>query len=146
MLELRPENGGLKCIEPTVDADCVVNVFPALTIIAEHDQPREQPFAVRDDRSAITVRAQILTGIETEATEAAERPHGTVSITSTVSLTRIFDDKKTAPSRGGENLLHVCRLTVEMDRYGRACVPGDCFLDLGRLDVSGARINIGQHR
>jgi len=61
-----------------------------------------------------------------------------------VSLRGIFDNLDAVSSSQIKNGIHICRLTVEVDRYDRLGARCDLFLDPFNIDIVCARVDIDE--
>src|SRR5438094_847961 len=92
--QLGVEHGGLNPVKTAVHALHRMVVPIRAAMVGEHRIPPGPGLVIRHQRAAVTIRAQVLPGIETEACDIGQRGHRLALVQRAVSLSRITDDEE----------------------------------------------------
>src|SRR5262249_59432173 len=96
-----------------------------LTPVAKRSDRARQLGVVRHDRTALAVGAQVLSRVEAEAAEVAERADTAALVLRTVRLARVLDHLQAVPGGDLQEGAHVGRLAVEVDPDDGTRLPRD---------------------
>ena len=120
--------------EPAVAALHVVVVLHALAVVAEQLDALGQIRAVRRDRAAVAISAEVLAGIEAERADVADAADALALVFGAVGLTRIFDDLEAATLRDSISLVSAVGTwsQVSWDRWPRCPLEFRGFFRLSR--------------
>jgi hypothetical protein len=142
VLQLHTEDGGLESIEPAVHPFHVMVVFFNPSVVREHSCP-DRPFVVAgDDRPAVSIGAQVLAGIETEATDIPDRTDSPAFVHGAMGLGRIFHNLQTVLRSDFQNGIHVGRLPVKVNRKDGLRPGGNFFFYFRHIDVVGSGVDV----
>src|SRR5215467_11932105 len=95
------------------------------TVIGKHTAPRSELPVVGSDRSCISHCAEILGGVEAEATNVPQGTDAVISVSRTGRLRAIFDDIEASTASEVPYFNHLGREPIEMDRY--YCLCFSCY-------------------
>src|SRR6185312_12511059 len=92
--ELVRQNQRLDRVEPRGVADALVQVALALPVLAQAARAGGDGRVVRDERSCVAHRAEVLARVEAERRCAADGAGAKTSAPRTVRLAGVFDDRQ----------------------------------------------------
>src|SRR5580700_622465 len=134
MAELDVEDRGLYGVQPAVTRLDEMFVLLALAEIAHEAQLVGQTRIAGHDRTAITVRAQILARIKTKASGVAEASDYLTVPARPVRLAGVFDHSQVVALRTAQDRLHRDGLPVEMHGHDRFRVRRHGLLEQRRVE------------
>ena len=114
--EFHAQGGGGEFVEAGIEAGRFVVVTLARAVVAEGAEFSGEFGVVGRDRAGVGERAEIFSGIKTDARRVAERARGAVGRASAVGLRGVFEDEEAAARGEGVERGHVGALAVEVDR------------------------------
>src|SRR6516164_1076742 len=121
MFKLDPQESSLQSIHSRVSAQHEVLVLVQPTVIGKHTAPCSELSVVGSDRSCISHCAEILGGVEAEATHVAQRTNAAISVSRTGRVGAIFDHIKASTSSQVAYFIHLGREAIEMNRNYSLC-------------------------
>ena len=143
-LELRAQHTSMNVVETTVEAEAV-DVTSIGTMVAELANFRIDVRVVRDERTAVAERAEVLLNDEAGRSGIAEFADAETVAGSADGLGVIFDDEELMFVSDLTDGLHVSALTVKMDRDDRFGLRSNSGFDLRRIDALRFRIAVDQN-
>lgn len=114
--EFDSENRRLNGVEATVQADLFVPILLTGSVVSQLRHPLVHGRIVRQNSAAVSVTTQILGREEGQRADATDVPHGTFAVSGSYSLGSILYDRDAVTLCQLHDSIHVCRLTVEVDR------------------------------
>ena len=115
-------------------------------MVAQRPRQPSEVIAVRGERAALAVGAQVLGGVEAEGGRLAEAAHAPAAVARAVGLAGILDDGQVVARGDRQDGVEIRRPAVEMHRHDRPRVRGDRGLDALGVEVGGARIDVHEQR
>src|SRR5438445_1371829 len=90
--QLDAQDGALEPLHAVVVADTVMEVAPRLAVVAQRPRQVSDVVAVRGERAALAVGAEVLGGVEAEGGRLAEAAHAPPAVARAVGLAGLLDD------------------------------------------------------
>ena len=110
---------------------------------AEHAQARGHLVALGGHHAALP-GGDDLVAEEAEDAHVAEAAGGAAAVQGSVRLGGVFEHEEAMPARDGADGVHIGGVAVEVRRDDAAGLRGDERLDGARVEVHGARLDVGQ--
>src|SRR5262245_53975731 len=106
-----------------------MDVLCALGVIPQQAKSIRQFIVVGHHGTGVTVRPEILPGIEAEAPGVTKRAHWPPPVMSAVGLTGIFDDFQIMSTRYSEHAGQICGMAVKMNGNNGLRLRSDGLLE-----------------
>ena len=120
-------------------------VFPHLAVQAKRSRLRSEVIVVRDERSGVAHRTEVLGWIEAERCRASDASGAEAVALRRVRLACVLDDLQRVCLCHARQCAHVSHLPVEVDRHDVRCIVS-CTLRLLHVDVVIGVGDIDDHR
>jgi hypothetical protein len=146
ILQLNAKNRTLDSIHPRIPTDHFMNVFFALTVIAECLDFGPELIIVGDHGAGFSVCAQVFSRVETKATEISDGTGLASFVLGAVCLRSVLDHKQAIFAGDVEDWIHVGHLSEQVHRHNSLGLGGDSPLNQLRVHVVGLLIDIYKHR
>src|SRR6516225_9052123 len=91
------------------------------TVIGKHTAAHSDLLVICSDRSCVSHRAEILGGVEAEATNVPQSADAAISVSRTGRLRAVFDYVEASTFSELPYLIHLGRKAIEMNRYYSLC-------------------------
>src|SRR5437762_2880265 len=133
--ELYREPSCLNRIKPPIVTFDLVIILFRLAVVTDHLHPSRKAFVIGRNRTALATGTKVFPGIETESGRQAEGPSFFPAaallreVLSAVGLAGVFDNDQIILLGKTQNWVHVCCLSVQMDRHDRRNNPLRSFLN-----------------
>ena len=108
------QNRSLYSVHPGVPADHRVVIFANLSVVPKDPYLLLQLMVAGHNCTRLSECAEILSGVEAEATGVAEQACPAPFVFGSMSLRRVFDHKQSAGTRNLQDRIHVCRLAEKV--------------------------------
>lgn len=144
-LELGEQDGGLEGVQAAVHAHADVVVAPVLPVAGNLADDLGQFFVVGEDGATIAVAAQRLAGEEAGGADGGQVAALAALVGGAEALRTVFDDGQ--PVAGGNCVDGVVVGALPVEGYGDDGLGarGDGGLELCRIQVAGARVDVYVH-
>src|SRR5262245_53469910 len=133
-MQLHTQYRCVQAVEAAADAFHLVDILVESPVIGPHPDSANQIFVLTHDRSRITVRAEVLAWIKTEARRMSEGTRALSAPCRAVCLGGVLDHFQMVPASDLENRIHVAGLAVEMHGKDGARPRGNGGFDLFGID------------
>lgn len=102
-------------IHPIIEATLFVMVASLGAPIPQHANHSSELRVVGSHRASLTVGAEVLAWVKTEAPQMSDAAGATALVFSSMGLCSILDDNELMSARDVQNGVHIHRPTVEMN-------------------------------
>jgi hypothetical protein len=145
MAQLDGKDGALDRIHAKIETFGDVQVFPLLTPVAQRAHTLGEVGAIRDDGAALAAGAEILSRVEAETTEIAERAGAPATALGAVGLRRILDHGDAVTLGYFANLFDLSEPPVQMHRHDGLRPRRDRGLETAWVHRPRRRIDVDQN-
>src|SRR5438093_6105766 len=123
-----------------------MEVAPRLSVVAQRARQQSHPVAVRGERAALAVGAEVLGGIEAEGGGPAEAADAPAVVARAVGLAGILDDGDVVASGDRQDGIEIRGPAVEVHRHDCPRARGDRGFDALGVEVGGSGTDVHEHR